>query len=72
VKDYEKTQKSEDSDSDTDSEDARRGEEKKSRVEPGSNTSTVTLRIEGGDEKGSLESETVKYVHESYGTRTRE
>jgi hypothetical protein len=26
----------------------------------------------GGDEKGSLESETVKYGHESYGTRTRE
>jgi hypothetical protein len=25
-----------------------------------------------GDEKRSLESETVKYVHESHGTRTRE
>jgi hypothetical protein len=36
-----------------------------------SNTSTVTLRVVGGDEKGSLESETVKYGHESYGTRTR-
>jgi hypothetical protein len=27
----------------------------------GSNTSTVTLRVVGGDEKGSLKSETVKY-----------
>jgi hypothetical protein len=35
------------------------------RVEAGSNTSTVTLRVVGGDEKGSLKSETV-------GTRTRE
>jgi hypothetical protein len=33
------------------------------RVEAGSNTSTVTLRIVGGDEKGSLEFETVKYGH---------
>jgi hypothetical protein len=41
------------------------------RVEAGSNTSTVTLRVVGGDEKGSLESETVNYGHESYGTRTR-
>jgi hypothetical protein len=32
---------------------------------------TVTLRVVEGDEKGSLESETVKYGHESYGTRTR-
>jgi hypothetical protein len=31
--------------------------------EAGSNTSTVTLRIVGGDEKGSLKSETVKYGH---------
>jgi hypothetical protein len=31
----------------------------------------VTLRVVGGDEKGSLESETVKYGHESYGTRTQ-
>jgi hypothetical protein len=37
-------------------------------VEAGSNTSTVTLRVVGGDEKGSLESETAKYGHESYGT----
>jgi hypothetical protein len=31
------------------------------RVEAGSNTSTVTLRVVGGDEKGSLKSERVKY-----------
>jgi hypothetical protein len=43
-----------------------------SRVEAGSNTSTVTLRVVGGDEKGSLKSETVKYGRESHGTRTRE
>jgi hypothetical protein len=36
-----------------------------------SNPSTVTLRVVGGDENGSLESETVKYGHEFYGTRTR-
>jgi hypothetical protein len=42
-----------------------------SRVEAGSNTSTVTLRVVGGDEKGSLESETVKYGHESHGSWTR-
>jgi hypothetical protein len=41
-------------------------------VEAGSNTSTVTLRVVGGDEKGTLKSETVKYDHESQGTRTRE
>jgi hypothetical protein len=41
-------------------------------VEAGSNTSTVTLRVVGGDEKGSLKSETVKYGHESQMTRTRE
>jgi hypothetical protein len=35
-------------------------------VKEGSNTSTVTLRVVGGDENGSLKSETVKY-----GTRTR-
>jgi hypothetical protein len=29
------------------------------RVEAGSNTSTVTLRVVGGDEKGSLKCETV-------------
>jgi hypothetical protein len=42
------------------------------RVEAGSNTSTVTLRVVGGDEKGSLKSETVKYDHESQGNLTRE
>jgi hypothetical protein len=41
-------------------------------VEAGSNTSTVTLQVVGGDEKGSLESETVKYDHDSQGTWTRE
>jgi hypothetical protein len=46
-------------------------EELDSGVEAGSNTSTVTLRVVGDDEKGSLESETVKYGHESHGTRTR-
>jgi hypothetical protein len=43
-----------------------------SHVEAESNTSTVTLRVVRGDEKGSLKSETVKYGRESYGTRTRE
>jgi hypothetical protein len=41
-------------------------------VEEGSNTSTVTLRVVGGDEKRSLYSETVKYGSESQETRTRE
>jgi hypothetical protein len=35
-------------------------------------TSTVTLRVVGGDKKGSLKSVTVKYGHESQETRTRE
>jgi hypothetical protein len=42
------------------------------RVEAGSNTSSVTLRVVGGDEKRSLKSEAVKYGYESQGTRTRE
>jgi hypothetical protein len=42
------------------------------RVDTGSNTSTVTLRVVGGDEKGSLKSETVKYGHESQWTQNRE
>jgi hypothetical protein len=42
------------------------------RVEAGSNTSTVTLRVVGGDEKGSLKTETVKYGREIQGTRIRE
>jgi hypothetical protein len=41
-------------------------------VEAGSNTSTVTLRVVGGDEKGGLKCETVKYGLKSQGTRTRE
>jgi hypothetical protein len=41
-------------------------------VEAESNTSTVTLRIVGGDEKGSLIYETVKFGRESQVTRTRE
>jgi hypothetical protein len=42
------------------------------RVEAGSNTSTVTLRVVGGDKNGSLKCETVKYGRKSQGTRTRE
>jgi hypothetical protein len=42
------------------------------RVEARSNTSTVSLRVVGGDEKGSLKTERVKYGRESQGTRTRE
>jgi hypothetical protein len=41
-------------------------------VEAVSNTSTVTLRVVGGDEKGSLKSESVKYGLKSQGTWTRE
>jgi hypothetical protein len=48
------------------------GIQRRSRVEAGSSTSTVALRVVGDDEKGSLESETVKYGRESHGTRTRE
>jgi hypothetical protein len=49
-----------------------RQEQGLTRVEAGSNTSTVTLRVVGADEKGSLKSETVKYGLESQGTRPRE
>jgi hypothetical protein len=42
------------------------------RVKAGSYTSTMTLRVTGGDEKGSLKFETVKYGHESQETWTRE
>jgi hypothetical protein len=45
---------------------------RETRVEAGSNTSTVTLQVVGGDEKRSLKSETVKYGLKSQGTRTRE
>jgi hypothetical protein len=41
-------------------------------VEAGSNTSTVTLWIVGGDEKGSLKTETVKYGRGFQGTWTQE
>jgi hypothetical protein len=41
-------------------------------VEAESNTSTVTLGVIGGDEKGSLKSETVKYGRKSQRTRTQE
>jgi hypothetical protein len=41
-------------------------------VEEGSNTSTVALRVVGGEEKRSLESDSVKYGRESHGTPTRE
>jgi hypothetical protein len=44
----------------------------KSHVEAGSNTSTIALRVVGDDEKGSLESTTLKCGHESHGTRTRD
>jgi hypothetical protein len=42
------------------------------RVEAGSNTSTVTLRVVRDDEMGSLKPETVKYGREYQWTRTRE
>jgi hypothetical protein len=42
------------------------------RVEAESNTSTVTLRVIGGDEKGSLKNETEKYGRDSQWTRSRE
>jgi hypothetical protein len=41
-------------------------------LETGSNTSTVTLRVVGDDEKGSLRSEIEKYGHESRETRIQE
>jgi hypothetical protein len=46
--------------------------EEKCRVEAGSNISTVAMGVVGGDEKLSLESETVKYCRESHGTWIRE
>jgi hypothetical protein len=48
------------------------GQSSVTRVEVGSNTSTVTLRVVDGDEKGSFKSETVKSGRECQGTRTRE
>jgi hypothetical protein len=47
-------------------------EEIQTRVEAGSNTSTVSLRLVGGNENGSLKTETVKYGRETQGTPTRE
>jgi hypothetical protein len=47
-------------------------EQLRTRVEAGSNTSTVTLRVVRGDEMESLKSETVKYGREYQGTRTQE
>jgi hypothetical protein len=41
-------------------------------MEAGSNTCTVILRVVGGDEKGSLKTETVKFGRESQKTRTLE
>jgi hypothetical protein len=46
--------------------------DRETRVQAGSNTSTVTLRVVGGDEKASLKCETVHYRREYHGTRTRE
>jgi hypothetical protein len=46
--------------------------ERAPHLEAGSNISTVTLRVVGGDEKGSLKSQTVKYGREYQGTWTRE
>jgi hypothetical protein len=40
------------------------------RVEAGLNTATVTLRVIGGNGKGSLKSQTVKHGHESQENRT--
>jgi hypothetical protein len=48
-----------------------KNESSESRVEAGSNTSTAVLLVVGGDEKGSLQTETVKYGHDSQGTLTR-
>jgi hypothetical protein len=44
---------------------------RETHVVVGSNTSTVPLRVVGGNKMGSLESETVKYGRVSKGTRTR-
>jgi hypothetical protein len=46
--------------------------DKSSRVEAVSNTSTVVLRVVGGDKEGSLKTQTVKYGPESYRGRARE
>jgi hypothetical protein len=41
---------------------------KNTRVEAGSDTSTMILRVVGGEKKGSLKSETVKYGRKSQET----
>jgi hypothetical protein len=41
-------------------------------VEVGSNTSTVALHVIGGDEKGTLVSETVKCGRKSHWTHTQD
>jgi hypothetical protein len=41
------------------------------RVEAGSNTSTVNLRVIEGEEKGSLKSDAVKYGLDTKGPRTQ-
>jgi hypothetical protein len=46
--------------------------ELESRVEVGLSTSIVALRAAGGEKKGSIESEVIKYGQESHATRTRE
>jgi hypothetical protein len=46
--------------------------QRKKLVEARSNTFTVTHLVVGGNEKGSLKPETVKYGHECQGTRIRE
>jgi hypothetical protein len=40
-----------------------------SHMEAASNTSTVSLRVVGGDKKGILESETVKYGRDTHGNK---
>jgi hypothetical protein len=44
----------------------RTDQNRKPRVEAESSTSTVALRVVGGDEKGSVESQTIKYGEESH------
>jgi hypothetical protein len=44
---------------------------KKSHVDLGPETSILALWVIGGDKRGSLKSETVKYDHKSYETQTQ-
>jgi hypothetical protein len=50
----------------------KRGRDTETRVEAGSNTSTVTLRVVGGDDKRSFKFETVKYGRVYQGTQNPE